>query len=110
MNFKIICQANPVLYCLELPLTYCTSPTFHTSLLKTAHPLLEIDGGQAYLVHTILDPRRGGEHHQYPVDWAQFYTWQFQTKALWRAKQGFKGFVCIVDGGGGVCWPMFPVA
>ncbi|KAK3560196.1 hypothetical protein QTP86_000671 [Hemibagrus guttatus] len=59
--FEIIQQVNPVSFRLQLPAIYCICPTFHVSLLKTAHkprpntsasnmppPPLDIDGAPAY--------------------------------------------------------------
>ncbi|KAK3535124.1 hypothetical protein QTP70_004732 [Hemibagrus guttatus] len=64
--FKILCQVNPVCYCLQLPASYRICPTFHVSLLRPARlrqgdwsvdeppPPLEIDGSPAYQHLQIL--------------------------------------------------------
>jgi hypothetical protein len=67
--FKIIAQANPVSYCLELPPTMHIHPIFHIYLLEPYKksqipsrippppPPIEIDHNVEYEIEEILDSR-----------------------------------------------------
>ncbi|KAK3570512.1 hypothetical protein QTP86_020088 [Hemibagrus guttatus] len=83
--FPIVRQVNPFTYRLELPPSYHTSPTFHVSLLKPAHPHqddapprdepllpLDIDRAPAYRVNSILNSLRCWNRLQYQVDWEDY--------------------------------------